>query len=109
MSDPAPAPAARHEHQPGQVTESLDFLRRLRSELSTHRMVRVWTDKVQVFDVNGNYFEVTGIGYPDEDVVPILLAVNTVFRPEQIHHPIDRPYKEFKTGRRYPWAQDRVM
>jgi hypothetical protein len=35
--------------------------------------------------------------------------VNTVYNRDTIHDPIAEPYKEFKTGRRYPWAQDRVM
>jgi hypothetical protein len=35
--------------------------------------------------------------------------VNTAFNPETIHNPIDLEYKEFKTGRRRAWAEDRVM
>ena len=31
------------------------------------------------------------------------------FKPEAIHNPTDRPYKEFLTGRRHAWAEDRVM
>ena len=34
---------------------------------------------------------------------------DTFGNPQSIHDPIDAPYKEFKTGRRYPWAADRVM
>ena len=26
-----------------------------------------------------------------------------------LHNPTDAEYKEFDTGRRYPWAYDRVM
>lgn len=73
------------------------------------RKVRVWTDRVQVFDVNGDFFEVRGVGYQDPDVVPVLHAINTAFKPELIHNPIELEYKEFKTGRRHPWAEDRVM
>ena len=33
----------------------------------------------------------------------------TNYKPEFIHDEISGPYKEFKAGRRYPWAADRVM
>ena len=42
-------------------------------------------------------------------VVPILQNINTAYNPETIHNPIEAEYKEFDTGRRYPWAYDRVM
>ena len=70
---------------------------------------RVSTEWVRLFDINGDYFELVGLGYPDADVVPVLNSFNTPFDPESIHQPTDEPYKEFKTGRRYPWAADRVM
>lgn len=100
---------ARHDYVPGHVEDSLEFLKRTRSELRMLRYVQVFTDRVQVFDVNGDWFEVGGIGYPDADVVPVLQAVNTAFNRETIHSSTDEPYKEFKTGRRYAWAADRVM
>jgi hypothetical protein len=102
-------PLATHDHRPGEVAQALEFLKRTRNELRILRKVRVWPDRVQVFDVNGDYFEVRGVGYPDADVVEVLRAVHTAFKPEMIHTPIDAPFKEFKTGRRYCWAQDRVM
>jgi hypothetical protein len=102
-------PLATHEYQPGQVNDALEFLKRTRNELRILRKVRVWTDRVQVVDVNGDCFEVRGIGYGDADIVPILEAVHTAFRPEAIHQPFAGPYKEFKTGKRHPWAEDRVM
>ena len=100
---------AFHTYEVGQLQAALDFFKRTRSELSTLRKCRVWTDKVQIFDVNGDYFEIRGLGYPDPDVLPILQSINTVFKPEHLHDPIESPYKEFKTGRRHPWAEDRVM
>ncbi|MCA9247504.1 MAG: hypothetical protein KDA42_10325 [Planctomycetales bacterium] len=93
----------------GKVPDVLEFLKRTRSELRSLTHVRVSVDWFRVFDVNGDYFEVTGIGYGDEPIVEILRFVNTAFKPEFIHAPITGPYKEFKTGRRYCWAQDRVM
>ncbi len=88
---------------------ALEFLKRTRWELRTLRKVHVHADRLQVFDVNGDFFEVRGIGYPDPDVIPLLRAVNTAFDPTTIHEPTDLPYKEFKTGRRHAWAEDRVM
>jgi hypothetical protein len=105
---------AEIRYEAGHVEAVLEFLKRTRSELRMLRKTYVFRDKVQVFDVNGDWFEVSGIGYPDADVVPILDAVNTAFNRETIHKPpdVERPdfeYKEFKTGRRYTWALDRVM
>lgn len=102
-------PRAALHYSPGTLAEALEFLKRTRSELRSLRMVRVWSDRLQVFDVNLDYFEVSGVGYADADIVPLLEMVNTNFKPETIHAPVDSPYKEFLTGRRYPWAHDRVL
>lgn len=106
---PEAAPLATHMHRPGDVEGTLEFLKRTRSELRMLRKVRVWLDRFQVFDVNGDYFEVTRVGYRDPDVVPLLGAVHTAFDPALIHTPIEAEFKEFRTGRRHPWAEDRVM
>jgi hypothetical protein len=102
-------PRARMVYQSGQTEAVLEFLKRTRNELRMLRKVRVWPARLCVFDVNGDYFEVQGLGYENDEIVPVLEAVNTAFKPDQIHQPIHLPYKEFKTGKRYPWAQDRVM
>jgi hypothetical protein len=41
--------------------------------------------------------------------VPLLRGVNAAFDPATIHNTTDADYKEFLTGRRFPWAHDRVM
>ncbi len=105
MSDPL----ATHDFRPGDLAGALEFLKRTRWELRSLRKARVWKDRLQVFDVNGDYFEVRGIGYPDPDVLPLLRAVNAAFDPATVHDPTDLDYKEFVTGRRHPWAEDRVM
>lgn len=102
-------PKATIEYQPGELDAVLEFLKRTRNELRMLRKVQVWTDHLRVFDVNGDCFEVRGLGYPDADIIAVLEAINTNFKPEQIHNPIARPFKEFLTGKRYPWAQDRLM
>ncbi len=106
---PQSEPLAIHDFEPRGLTAVLAFLKRTRSELRSLRKVHVWPDRLQVFDVNGDYFEVRGLGYAQEEIVPALRFVNTNFKPETIHNPIDRPYKEFLTGRRHNWAEDRVM
>lgn len=103
------APLASHEYAPGGLDAALEFLKRTRSELRSLRKVRLWRDKLHVIDINKDYFEIKGIGYRDADIVPLLRAVNAAFNPETIHEPIDADHKEFDTGRRYPWAYDRVM
>jgi hypothetical protein len=91
------------------VPAALEFLKRTRWELRDLRKVRVWKDRLQVFDINGDYFELRAVGYPAADVVPLLRAVNAAFDPATIHDPTADDYKEFLTGRRYTWAHDRVM
>ena len=100
---------ATHDFSNGGLEASLEFFRRTRDELRALRKVQVSTDWVRLFDVNGDYFELTGLGYPDEEIVPVLKSFDTPFKPESIHAPIKAPYKEFITGCRYPWAADRVM
>jgi hypothetical protein len=103
------SPLAIHDYTPGGLDAALEFLKRTRAELRTLRKVRLWSDHLHVIDVNKDYFEVRGLGYGDADVVPVLRAINTAFNPETIHNPTTAEYKEFDTGRRHPWAEDRVM
>lgn len=102
-------PLATHEHTPGELQPTLEFLKRTRWELRDLRKVRVWPDRFQVLDVNKDCFEVRGVGYPYPDIVPLLRAINTAFDPQTIHEPTAQEYKEFDTGRRHTWAEDRVM
>jgi hypothetical protein len=103
------APLATHDYTPGGLDAALEFLKRTRSELRALRKVRVWKGKLHVIDVNKDFFEIRGIGYGDADVVPLLRNINTAFDPKKIHEPTTLEYKEFDTGRRHPWAEDRVM
>ena len=93
----------------GDVAAALEFLKRARWDLRMLRKVHVSRDRLRVIDVNGDFLEVRGVGYPDADVVPLLRAVNTAFDPQTIHTPTGQEYKEFATGRRHTWAEDRVM
>src|SRR5262245_60868300 len=102
-------PLARHDFVSGQLDQALEFLKRTRSELRSLRKVHVWADRLHIIDVNKDYFEVRGIGYKDADIVPLLRNINTAFNPQTIHEPTDQDYKEFDTGRRHPWVEDRVM
>ena len=88
---------------------ALEFLKRTRWELRALRKVHVYRDRLHVIDVNGDFFDVRGIGYPDPDVAVLLRAVNTAFDPKTIHEPATGEFKEFATGRRHAWAEDRVM
>lgn len=103
------APIATHDFVPGQIDAAVEFMKRTRWELRDLRKVRIWKDKLQVFDINWDYFEVRGVGYGDADIVPLLKMINTAYNPQTLHEPIDADYKEFDTGRRYTWAHDRVM
>ncbi|MDA1013268.1 MAG: hypothetical protein O3A00_02315 [Planctomycetota bacterium] len=102
-------PLATHDFNSGDLDAALLFLKRTRSELRTLRRVRVWRDRTQVIDVNNDCFEITGQGYTSSEIMNLLDAIDAVYKPEQIHDEIETDFKEFMTGRRYPWAQDRVM
>jgi hypothetical protein len=103
------APLALHLYEPGGLGRALEFLKRTRSELRQLRMVRLWKDRLRIYDVNLDVFEIQGLGYLDPDIVPVLNNINTAYDPVKIHEPTESDYKEFKTGRRHPWAEDRVM
>jgi hypothetical protein len=100
---------ATHEYAAGGLEPAQEFLKRTRAELRNLRHVRIWKDKLHVIDVNKDCFEIRGIGYGDADVVPLLKMINTAFDPTKIHEPTTQEYKEFDTGRRHCWAEDRVM
>jgi hypothetical protein len=102
-------PLATHDYADGGLEAAVAFFQRTRRELRMLRLVRVATDWVRLFDVNGDYFELRGLGYQDPEIVPVLRSFDTPFNPESIHKPTGAEFKEFKTGRRYPWAADRVM
>jgi hypothetical protein len=102
-------PKATHDYAVGGQAEALEFLKRTRSELRSLRKLRLWCDRLQVFDINGDYFEIRGIGYTDEDVVALLRAVNAAFNPQTVHQPPPGEYRELDAGRRHAWAEDRVM
>ena len=103
------APLATFEFTASGLEAALEFLKRTRWELRALRKVHVYRDRLLVFDINGDCFEVRGVGYPDADIVSLLRAVNTAFDPATIHGETNLEFKEFLTGRRYTWAQDRVM
>ena len=102
-------PLATHDYTPGELHAAVEFVKRTRWELRELWMVRVWKDRYQIIDVNKDYFEIRSIGYPDADIVQLLRDVNAAFDPATIHDPTAAEYKEFLTGRRFPWAHDRVM
>jgi hypothetical protein len=102
-------PLAVHTYVPGELDAAQEFIKRTRAELRVLRKVRLWPAKFQIIDVNKDYFEIQGIGYPDPDIVPLLRMINTAFNPKTIHDATELEFKEFDTGRRYPWAEDRVM
>ena len=106
---PAPTEILATHSFDGDLTAVLQFLKRTRDELRELRMVRVWTERLEVIDINLDAFEIRGLGYGDEEIVPVLDAVNTAFNRATIHNPTTQPYKEFETGRRHPWGEDRVM
>ena len=104
-----PAAIAIHDYSAADENAACEFLKRARWDLRQLRKVLVFRDHFRIVDVNGDYLEVRGVGYPDAAIVKLLHLVNTAFDPEAIHNPTDADHKEFFTGRTRTWAQDRVM
>jgi hypothetical protein len=100
---------ATHVHEPGGLSQTLEFLKRTRSELRQLRKVYVWKDRLHVTDVNRDIFVIVGLGYGDTDMIPILREINAAYDPSNVHLPTASDCKEFNLGRRHPWAEDRVM
>lgn len=100
-------PIAIHEF--ADLDAALEFLKRARWELRSLRYVRVFRDRLRVFDINNDFFELNGVGYLHADIVALLNAVNTAFNPQTVRDETNLEFKQYKTGRRYTWAQDRVM
>ena len=102
-------PLATHHHEAGGLDQTLEFLKRTRSELRQLRRVLVGQDRLRVCDVNGDAFEIVGLGYADPDIIPLLNSINTAYDPQTLHLPTPAEFKEFQLGRCHPWAEDRVM
>jgi hypothetical protein len=102
-------PLATHEYTPGGLEAALEFLKRTRWELRQLRWARAWKDRLEIIDVNKDRFEITGIGYQDADIVPLLRMINAAFNPDTLHTQTTDSYKELDTGRCHPWAADRCM
>jgi len=100
---------ATHVHEPGGLSQTLEFLKRTRSELRQLRRAYVWKDRLHVCDVNRDVFEIVGLGYADPDIIPLLNSINTAYDPQTLHLPTVAGFKQFKLGRCHPWAEDRVM
>ncbi len=111
MVDDAQMPIERPTCQfaPDQLDEVLEFLKQMRGQFRTLRFVQVWPKRLEVYDVNQDSFAIIGLGYLQPEIVIVLDKLNAAFKRETIHEPTSLPYKEFKTGRRLAWAEDRVM
>lgn len=86
-----PEPLATHDFTAGGLEVALAFFQHTHSELRTLRLVRVSTQWVRLFDINGDFFELRGLGYPDAETIPVLESFDTPFNPETIHVPIAAP------------------
>ena len=95
-------PLATFDFAPGTVESTLEFIKRTRWELRTHRFVRVFKERLQIFDVNGDYFEIRGIGYLNAEIGNLLRSVNTAFDPETIHNDLGTEYKELGRLKLFP-------
>ena len=77
---------ATHIHEPGGLSQTLEFLKRTRSELRQLRRAYAWQDRIHVCDVNRDVFEIVGLGYTDPDIIPVFAEINAAYDPQTIHH-----------------------
>ena len=80
----------RTRHEPGGLGQTLEFLKRTRAELRQLRRVLAWKDRLQVHDVNRDVFEVSGLGYADPEIIPVLNSLNAAYDPSTVHQPTTR-------------------
>lgn len=87
-------PLATHDFADGGLEAALAFFHRTRDELRTLRRVRVSTESVRLFDVNGDFFELRGLGYPDPNIIPVLKSFDTPLQtgsdPRSRRRPLQR-------------------
>ena len=61
---------ASHRHEAGGLDQTLEFLKRTRSELDNSGGYSSSGTTVHVYDVNRDAFEIVGLGYADPDISP---------------------------------------
>ena len=75
------------------------------NELQGYNVERAQQQAAEIYDITTQVLQIAS----DEEITTLLDAVNTAYKRDRIHMETTDEYKEFKTGRRYCWAQDRVM
>ena len=103
------APLAVHDYARAAWTPPWTFLKRTRAELRLLRMVRLGKDLLHVYDVNKDFVRGPRHRLPRRRRGAALAERQHGLQPRDDPRPTDAEYKEFDTGRRHPWAEDRVM
>ena len=98
---------ATHDFATGELQPALEFLKRTRWGSRVADGSRLG-GSFYIIDVNKDFFEIRGVGYPNADIVPLLRAVNTAFGPATIHDPTDAGTRNSSQARAHR-AEDRVM
>ena len=82
-----------------------DVIRRIllaqRRGFNTANRVRIERGRTSILDINGDSFVVEGLGYGDENLIPLLESLGTAFNPKELR----RLGREESTTREYPLSR----
>lgn len=71
--------------------------------------VSVSADEVIIFDLNGDGFNIKGLGYGCEHLIPLLQTVGAAFDPRQLRKvkSSDPDLREYEIHRAWAWGEER--
>jgi hypothetical protein len=115
--DDQPANASEAAHRAAPVyrydpTEP-DVVRRIllaqRRGFNTANRVRVERGRTAIIDINRDEFIVEGLGYGDENLIPLLQNLGAAFDPEELRRlpPDESAAREFPLSRAWAWGAER--
>ena len=115
--DDQPANASEAAHRASRVYRydpgEPDVVRRIllaqRRGFNTANRVRVERGRIAIIDINRDEFVVEGLGYGDENLVPLLQNLGAAFDPEDLRRlgPDESAAREFALSRAWAWGAER--
>ena len=85
------------------------ILRAQRKGFNTANRVRVECGRTAIIDINRDEFIVEGLGYGDDNLVPLLEALGAAFNPEELRRlgADEAVPREFPLSRAWAWGAER--
>ncbi len=107
VADNAKAPMRYDRDEPDILAK---ILQRQRRGFNKANRVRVGPDEVVIYDINGDSFTVTGLGYGDPKLIELLIHLGASFDPRRLGEiPADDPkVREYELSRSWAWGAERT-